>query len=228
MRIAIDSLVAAVAPTLISEASKTTHTVEVFNAFESPHGISVRMSEIQPDIVVVDPAWLVISSLLENLLTAGGHTAAKRVVASRVVDDVLKIQVAHRGMHDVIDLTASTHINIRSLERLHQGSSSLSADELWRRVPRPTSMVDITTVPHDAIDMAVLELICIGYRDQDIAEVLHYSVQAVKNRLGNMLKRSGLNNRTQLAWQFTNQLLTARMVQNMQQPQTRRDSGTTT
>jgi DNA-binding NarL/FixJ family response regulator len=87
-------------------------------------------------------------------------------------------------------------------------------------------MIDITTVPQDATDLAILELICIGYRDSDIAEVLGYSVQAVKNRLGGMLKRSGLNNRTQLAWQFTNQLLTARMVQNMQQQNSRHDSDT--
>jgi hypothetical protein len=38
----------------------------------------------------------------------------------------------------------------------------------------------------------------------------------VKNRLGIMMKRSGVANRTQLAWQFTNQLLIARMVEQME------------
>jgi DNA-binding NarL/FixJ family response regulator len=226
VRVAVDSIVAAVAPLLLSEGATDGHTVEVFNAFNPPQAISTRMAEIRPDVVVVDSAWLVIASLLENLMNLSGLANAKRVVASRVVDDVLKIQVAHRGMHDVVDLNSTPSATIHSLSLVHGGTSSLANDELWRRVPRPTSMIDITTVPQDATDLAILELICIGYRDSDIAEVLGYSVQAVKNRLSGMLRQSELHNRTQLAWQFTNQLLTARMVQNMQQQNSRHDSDT--
>ncbi|NDH37048.1 MAG: hypothetical protein EBX76_03575 [Acidimicrobiia bacterium] len=51
----------------------------------------------------------------------------------------------------------------------------------------------------------------------------HYSVQSVKNRLGIMMKRSGVANRTQLAWQFTNQLLIARMVEQMEHVRVRDD-----
>lgn len=226
MRVAIDSIVASMVPSLVGDEPTEGHVFERFNAFDSPHDISVQIAEIRPDVVVVDSAWLVIASLLENLVRLSGFPAAKRVLGSRAVDDVLKIQAAHRGMHDIVDLSLSPSEITRSLVRLHNGTSSLTNDGLWRRVPRPTSIVDITTVPLDSTDLAILELICIGYRDNDIAEALHYSVQAVKNRLGGMLKRSGMTNRTQLAWQFTNQLLTARMVQNMQQQNSRHDSDT--
>jgi DNA-binding NarL/FixJ family response regulator len=146
------------------------------------------------------------------------------VVGAKAIDDVLRIQAAHRGMFDVIDLSLPARQLISHLHSISLGNSSLSKSDLWRRVPRPSKVADITTVPQDTTDLSILELICIGYRDQDIAEVLGYSVQAVKNRLGAMLKRSGVSNRTQLAWQFTNQLLTARMIQNMQQArETRRN-----
>jgi DNA-binding NarL/FixJ family response regulator len=167
-------------------------------------------------VIVVDRAWLIVASLLESLISVSGLRHAKRVVGSRMVDDVLRIQSAHHGMFDVVDLTMPTHHLVTCLQKINDGSSLLHKADLWRRVPRPTKVGNITTVPQDAIDLAIIELICIGYRDQDIAEALHYSVQAVKNRLGAMLRRSGLSNRTQLAWQFTNQVLTARMIQNMQ------------
>ena len=47
---------------------------------------------------------------------------------------------------------------------------------------------------------------------QDIAEVLGYSIQAIKNRISLMLARAGSPNRTQIASQFTNQLLVAQMI----------------
>lgn len=74
-------------------------------------------------------------------------------------------------------------------------------------------------VPLDAIDLAVLELVCIGYRDQDIASALNYSVQSVKNRVSGMLRRSRLENRLQLALSFTNQRLVAGMMRGFDQVQ---------
>jgi DNA-binding NarL/FixJ family response regulator len=67
-------------------------------------------------------------------------------------------------------------------------------------------------VAQDETDHAILELVCVGLRDQDIAEVLGYSVQAIKNRISLMLARAGSPNRTQIASQFTNQLLVAQMI----------------
>ena len=48
-------------------------------------------------------------------------------------------------------------------------------------------------------------LICVGMQDVDIANVVHLSTQTVKNRISAMLERSGLRNRTQLAWMQANQ-----------------------
>jgi DNA-binding NarL/FixJ family response regulator len=218
VRVAIDSLVAGACPDLVMPARDSVNTVSiaVFAAFDSPSAISESLAAHQPDVIVVDRAWLVAAALLESLAKLSGVPKARRVIGSMAVDDVLKIQTAHRGMFDVVDLSVPLDECLGTLRRINSGVSSLLTDELWRRVPRPPKFADITDAPHDALDFAILELVCIGYRDHDIAETLHYSVQAVKNRIGNMLKRSGVANRTQLAWQFTNQLLTKRMMENMQ------------
>ena len=223
LNIAVDSLVASAVPDLTTHADAEDLRLGVFSAFESPTAIAERLKAFKPDIILVDSVWLVLAALLESLTKVSGLTKTRRVVGSKAVDDVLKIQAAHRGMVDVVNLNNSAPKVIEHLKHVHNGDSSLANDELWKRVPRPTAFSDITAVPQDATDLSILELICIGYRDQDIAEALHYSVQSVKNRLGIMMKRSGVANRTQLAWQFTNQLLIARMVEQMEHVRARDD-----
>ena len=216
VHIAVDSLVAAAVPGLTTLPPADDLRLAVFNAFESPTAIADNLKSFKPDVILVDSVWLVLAALLESLAKVSGLTTTRRVVGAKVVDDVLKIQAAHRGMVDVVNLNNPAPQVLEHLKNVHNGESTLANDELWKRVPRPTAFSDITATPQDATDLAILELICIGYRDQDIAEALHYSVQSVKNRLGIMMKRSGVANRTQLAWQFTNQLLIARMVEQME------------
>jgi DNA-binding NarL/FixJ family response regulator len=45
-------------------------------------------------------------------------------------------------------------------------------------------------------------MIVAGYTDREIADVLHFSHQAVRNRISRLLMRSGIRNRTQLASTF--------------------------
>jgi DNA-binding CsgD family transcriptional regulator len=64
---------------------------------------------------------------------------------------------------------------------------------------------DLSHTPHDDFDRQILGLVCVGMQDADIACVVHLSTQTVKNRISAMLDRSGLRNRTQLAWMQANQ-----------------------
>lgn len=218
IRIAFDSLVASAVPDFRSLANQQAVSTGVFEAFDSPRQISATLQELRPNIVVVDPSWLVVASQLGSLIDKSGFSGARRVVAGDSIDDVLKVKAAHKGMFDVVDLRSSTAELLVRFREIHNGTSALNSDVLWRRVPRPKRSADITTVPQDLTDVAILELITIGFRDQDIAEALHYSVQAIKNRIGIMLKRSGSNNRTQLAVQYTDKLLTAQIIEALERP----------
>lgn len=217
MRIAVDSLITAAVPALSDYRSDNGVKTAEFEPLLSPSKIATRLTEIRPDVVLVDRTWLELASMLKKLVQRSGSRNARIVVGAKNVDDVLKIQAVHRGMHDVVDLGRPVDDIIKALQRVNNGESSLQHDELWLRVPRPPQSADIASAPSDSIDLAILELICIGYRDDDIAQTLHYSVQAVKNRIGAMFKRANLNNRTELAWQFTNELMTARLLMDLDQ-----------
>jgi FixJ family two-component response regulator len=67
------------------------------------------------------------------------------------------------------------------------------------------AQVDITLLRidyADEVDHRIVPMIVAGYTDREIADVLHFSHQAVRNRISRILMRSGIRNRTQLASTF--------------------------
>lgn len=120
---AIDSLDASASPDLVIPVSDNSveMSISVFAAFDSPAVIAENLSALKPDVIMVDPAWLVAAALLESLAKISGVGKARRVVGALDVDDVLKIQTAHRGMFDVVDLSVPVDERIGALRRIHSG-----------------------------------------------------------------------------------------------------------
>lgn len=218
MRVLVDSLVADSANHMMDslQHAKDQIAFEIFNPFLSPGQIALIIETFQPDIVLLDPAWFSISVLILSLIRITGKVDTRTVIASPHIDDVTKIRVAHRNFFDVVETQTSLEELLDSLHRIHNGTSSLQQDPLWLRIPKPSGIPDISQGPRDNTDVAILDLVCIGLHDADIAEALAFSLQTVKNRISQMLARTGVRNRTQLAWQYSQQQLTASMMQNIQ------------
>lgn len=218
VRVLVDSLVADSANHLMDslQHAEPQIAVEIFDPFLSPAQIASIIESFQPDLVLLDPAWFPVSVLVLSLirLTAKAHT--RTVIALPHIDDVAKIRVAHRNFFDVVGTQTSSDELLDSLHRIHNGTSSLEQDPLWLRIPKPSGTPDISQGPKDHTDVAILDLVCIGLHDAHIAEALAFSLQTVKNRISQMLTRTGVQNRTQLAWQYSQQQLTASMMQNIQ------------
>ena len=68
-------------------------------------------------------------------------------------------------------------------------------------VPHPVMQGLIDYV--DSTDRQIVTLISIGYTDREIAEILHYSHQVIRNRVSQIMLRSGIRNRTQLSARHT-------------------------
>lgn len=189
--------------------------VAVINSHDNPNKLASDFTELKPEVLVLDTSLAVLASLITKLLSLTGNTESRMVIGAPTVDDITKIKASHHGFFDVVKLSDPVNVLAARLQQIRRGESSLDTDGLWKRIPRPPSINDISKVAKDDTDVSILELVCVGLRDQDIAEVLGYSVQAIKNRVSLMLARAGSPNRTQMASQFTNQLLTSRMVDEM-------------
>lgn len=216
MRVLVDSLVLESPFEMLSvwQGVLPTAAVESFDPFETPASLHARFVRFRPDVLVVSLQWLTIAPLLFTLLEFSGNLGTRRVIGSPVVNDVVKIQSVYRGFFDVIDVSQPPDCVAKQVVRIHRGVSSLDDDVLWSRVPRPMLVGDVAPGPRNQTDADILELLCIGMRDVDIASALFLSVQTIKNRVSSMLDRTGANNRTQLAFQFAHQKMLTEMTRH--------------
>lgn len=168
--------------------------------------------EFRPDAVLVVDAWLIIAPLLTQLLRVGGCEQSSRIVASTKIDNVLKVQAAHHGFADYVDLGTPPQQFVSDVNDSIAGRSRLHSDPLWRLISRPTCTGDVSELVDNETDREIIELIRMGVPDNDIAECLFLSPQTVRNRVSSMLHRAGLSNRTQMAWAYTNQVLALQMM----------------
>ena len=207
VRVLLDQLIEAECPSLQSTAKRLHPEVkfDTFDFLNAASAIGDAVGRAHPDIVLVDRVWLHLAPFLLQVLTHETHKPPRIVVASHHVDDVFRVQLVHRGLIDYIDLDWPADNLVLQLCEIHAGSRHHRDDLTWTTVPLPKVVANLDSTPRDDFDREILSLICVGMHDVDIAKVVHLSTQTVKNRISAMLDRSGLRNRTQLAWMQSNQ-----------------------
>lgn len=217
MRLLVDDLVATAQPRLteLTGALQLGTWVHTFDPFRAPADIAREFARLRPDVIVVDSMWLIVSSLLMALLRQSGCEHTRPVVGARNIDEVMKVKTAHHGFYDLVDLDEPASEIFVNLKRIHSGSSRLRDDRVWGVVSPPRPETDIAAAALNGTDLAILDLVCIGLPDKEIAKIVHMSVQSIRNRVSGMLHRSGIENRTQLAWMFANHVLVNEMNQSL-------------
>lgn len=154
-----------------------------------------------------------LSSLFSDYLDAAGAGSARVALAVRHPSNVVKIRAAQSGYDDVIDLGFAMPEIVAAVRNVSLGRFALDSDLLWRELPRPVSRrrISLGEVTHDPADEEILNLVAIGLSDLEIASALYLSPQTIRNRISHMLIRSGMINRTQLAWVFHHRDLLKRL-----------------
>ena len=217
MRLLVDGFISRMQPGLdrFVEAEGLQLSVVEFDQNLSAPDLVLEMARRRPDVVVVGHEWLMIAPLFHKVLEMGGCLNTFPVVGSAQIDDVLKVRTAYNNFFDVVKIGVSGPEFVDSIRRVARGESLLKNDNLWTRVPRPYMVSDLTGITRDEVYVAIIELICIGLTDREIGGVIHLSTQTIRNRISAMLEKSGLGNRTQMAWIYFNQVLTTRMIENL-------------
>lgn len=218
LRVLIDSRVAGSATGLTAGAPPPgggSVEVTVFDEYSSAPDVSALLGSLAPHVVVVDRVWLAISSMLMALVRLHPGPPPRMVLGVHPLDDMHKVEAAYHGFDDVIDLGRPAESIVLDLKSVAEGRSSLDRDVLWTRVSRPFTPPEVLTTPQDELDRRIIDLICIGLPDKEIAEVTHHSHQTIRNRISGLLQRTGLSNRTQMAWMHNSQVLAALMLANL-------------
>ena len=195
----------------LAEGLRLVGSLEAFDPWMMTSEVVSTIEHFRPDVVLVHRLMLDMSFLLRDYLRQGSCPDARVVVGNHPVTNVDKIEAAHAGFADVVDLGLDADTLCRQLAAVADGRPALDDDPLWRSVGRPPRVDDLHLVPRDSTDEEILHLIAIGLSEQEIAEAVYMSSQTVRNRVSQMLIRSGLSNRTQMAWVFTHQNLLKRI-----------------
>lgn len=115
------------------------------------------------------------------------------------VDSPLVYRFLAYGADDVLDVASDDVVFFADVEKVMLGRD---------RVCRRYFVADVDPVPSllvnsidysDKSDRQIVLLLAAGYTDREIADVVHFSHQVVRNRISRLLQNSGLRNRTQLA-----------------------------
>ena len=143
MEILVDSLVAARRPDLVGE-SLGGQRIRVFDAYSNPWELRVLFEGSRPDVIMVDPAMIVISFQLLEIVRGAECRVDRVVVGADVITDVMKVQAMRGGFFDLVDISQPIDEIRRCLEArsLESGRRSTlghgrQADRHRQSRPRP-------------------------------------------------------------------------------------------
>ena len=169
-----------------------------------PLAIHESLSGRQVDAAVVGPMAFARFLEVREAIYEHGPTDRKAtiIVAAQNVDSAFVYRARSFGVDDVIDIGRDDGHIAEAIDIALSGCRRVY--ELYL-VGEVDEQIDITLLRidyADEVDRRIVPMIVAGYTDREIGDVLHFSHQAVRNRISRILMRSGIRNRTQLASTF--------------------------
>ena len=160
------------------------------------------LDSTEPDIVVVDH-HLPDGTGLEVLrhTTSLNPTAASLVLTAFDDDEVL-FESLSLGARGFVLKSSTSSVLVDALERVSEGNSFIDPSitgRVFDRIRRPTTEVDQRIGSLNPMERRVLELLTRGLTNKQIAPIIMVSDTTVKNYVSGILRKLGLNRRTEAA-----------------------------
>lgn len=150
--------------------------------------------------------FLRLRRVVSEFAVQGSLVRMALVVAQ--ADAAFVYHVLGYGVDDVITLSQADGELGTSLRAFANGMNLACRELLVPTVDVPVPILHCAIDDPHELDLKIARLVSVGYTDREIAEILHFSHQAVRNRISQILLRSGLKNRTQLATRYTVESIT--------------------
>ena len=160
-----------------------------------------QVRKLKPDVVVLD-VLLKGSASFDVIKRVRTTSPATRVVMLSAFDNPTYVARAiSGGAHDYLLKTASRLEVIAAITGAAAGSLPSRAGELRRvasSISKRESLIGggVRLTPRET---QVLRVVAMGLSNQEIGDSLEISVETVKEHVQNLLRKTGLNDRTQAA-----------------------------
>lgn len=166
--------------------------------------------ELKPDVVLMDLSLPDMSGL--EVLEALRDDGAVRPLVLTVHDDDEHVFAAVRaGVAGYLLKDVGPDELVQAVRAVAAGEAVMHprvARKVMREFNRLSSESRVPGVPLTARELEILRLVARGYSNREIAEQLYISQKTVKNHLTNILRKLGLQDRTQAAvWAVKSRLI---------------------
>ncbi|MFE0172455.1 response regulator [Streptomyces sp. NPDC059002] len=163
--------------------------------------------ELVPDVVLLDLRMPGVDGIDATIQLARSTPSARVLVLTNYDTDEAVLAAFEAGAAGLLLKTSSPRELLSSVRSVAAGASVLSHSVMKRLMTRPAPRARLPRVAELAGKVAsfgegevkVLALVGAGMSNKEISEALHLSLTSVKTYVSRILRRLGLENRTQAA-----------------------------
>ena len=181
------------------------HGAEVIGEASNGRMAAQLVSEIKPDVVVMDLNMPVMDGVEATRLIAASTPKARVVMHTVSVDDDDVIEALIAGASGYLLKDAPPEEVVHAVRAAADGESTL-ASAVTARVVERVRRTDAQALPAEPPkhqlserELEILRCLAKGLDNPQIAERLYISPKTVKNHVANILEKLGVENRTQAA-----------------------------
>ncbi|MCF3123163.1 response regulator transcription factor [Streptomyces arenae] len=180
--------------------------VVVGEAADGAEAVSMAR-ELAPDVVLLDLRMVGVGGIDATLQLTRSTPSARVLVLTNHDSEEAVLGAFRAGAAGLLLKTSTPREIVSSVRSVAAGASVLSYAVMQRLISRPVSRARIPRVAELAQKVAsfgesevkVLALVGAGMSNKEISEALHLSLTSVKTYVSRILRRLGLDNRTQAA-----------------------------
>jgi DNA-binding NarL/FixJ family response regulator len=158
--------------------------------------------ERQPDVVLMDLKMPVMNGVQATERLRKNWPGIRVLVLTTYADDAWVLDAVRAGASGYLLKDTRRDVLIEAIKGTAAGKTFLDpsvAGKVIRQLVSPSEPQQPQAEPLTERELSVLELICQGYSNSEIAQRLHLAAGTVRNYVSSILQKLGVEDRTQAA-----------------------------
>jgi DNA-binding NarL/FixJ family response regulator len=160
------------------------------------------VAKLQPDILLLDLKMPNMSGIGALEALGDKYKSTRVIVLTASEDEAAVVQAMRMGTAGIVLKQTATELLIKSIRKVFDGEiwlDSRMTSAVMKEFAAPAPVREPVKNMLSAREREVVQLVCQGFRNKEIAEKMFISEQTVKNHLHNIFDKLGVSDRLELA-----------------------------
>jgi DNA-binding NarL/FixJ family response regulator len=174
--------------------------IEVVAELGSGHGVMEMLSDRKPDVLLLDLVMPGVDGMTALKQIQESEHTVKTIILTESEDANIQVLAVRRGACGFVVKTKDTSFLVEGIRKVHEGEIWLDNDTLGTVVSKMLTPEPAGQLALSKRQMEVVNLVCQGLANGEIARCLGVSESTVKRHLNQVFKDLGVSNRIELVW----------------------------